>query len=102
MYQFFDDMNSIKNLGPNKIKINSFSTNVSITDKPGSWFLHKRNICRKLINENSYQNILIYCIGYVTPNSVKSLFLIINKINGYIKERNGNKYLRKRLKNLLD
>ena len=24
----------------------------------------------------------------MTPNSVKSLFLIINKINGYIKERN--------------
>ena len=26
-------------------------------------------------------------------NSVKPLYLIINKINGYIEESNGNKYL---------
>ena len=41
----------------------------------------------------SYENILIYYIGYVTPTSVKPLYLIINKVNGYIDEYNGNKYL---------
>ena len=43
----------------------------------------------------------IDCIGYkmvrdlscATPNSIKSLHLIINKINGYIEESNENKYL---------
>ena len=30
---------------------------------------------------------------YVTPNCVKPLHLIINKINGYIEEDNENKYL---------
>ena len=30
---------------------------------------------------------------HYTTNSVKSLYLIINKINGYIKERNPNKEL---------
>ena len=45
------------------------------------------------IDEKSYKNILIYCVGYMTPNSVKPLWLIINKINGYIEESNRNKYL---------
>ena len=43
----------------------------------------------------------IYCIGYVTVKdsdygkikSVKSLYLIINKVDGYFREINGNKYL---------
>ena len=29
----------------------------------------------------------------MTPNNVKSFYLIINKINGYIEKSNGNKYL---------
>ena len=45
-------------------------------------------------------NIIIYHIGYMTIkdvsyvkfNSVNPLYLI-NKINGYIEERNGNKHL---------
>ena len=45
------------------------------------------------IDEKSYKNILIYCVGYMTPNNVKPLWLIINKINGYIEESNRNKYL---------
>ena len=59
-------MVNIKNLDPNKIKI----------------------------NENSYKNIFIKNISYVTANSVKPLHLayIINEINGLIKE-NRNKYL---------
>ena len=66
----FDD---IKNLDSNKIKI----------------------------DKKSYINILICYIGYVTlkdlscirNNIVNPLYLIINKINGYIEESNGNKYL---------
>ena len=72
-YYFFDDMINIKNLDLNKIKI----------------------------GEKSCKCILIYCIEYVTLknkecvkiNSANTLYLIINKINGYIKESNGNKYL---------
>lgn len=37
--------------------------------------------------------ILTYYVGHVTPNSVKPLHLIINKINGSIEESNGSKYL---------
>ena len=63
----------IRNLDPNKIKI----------------------------NENSYKNILIYHIVYVpiknlsytTINSVNPLYLIINKINGYIEESTRKNYL---------
>ena len=45
------------------------------------------------IVENSYKNILIYHISYATPNSVKPLCFIINKVNGYIDKYNGNRYL---------
>ena len=62
---FFGDRINVKNLDPNKIKL----------------------------NEKSYKNILIYYVGYVTPNSAKLLKLIINKVNGYIEESNGNKYI---------
>ena len=71
MYYFFNDIINMKNFDPNKTKI----------------------------DEKSYKNILIYCIGYVTIkdlkyvkiNSVKPLYLIINKMNGYFKEINKNK-----------
>ena len=53
------------------------------------------------IDKESYKNIDIYYIGYITmkdPNYVKissvtPLYLIIDKGYGYIKEENGNKYL---------
>ena len=64
-YYFFNDMLNIKNLDPNKIKI----------------------------DEKSCKSILIYYVAYVTLYSVKPLYLIINKMNEYIKECNGNKYL---------
>ena len=32
-------------------------------------------------------------LNYATVNSVNPLYLIINKVNGYIEEINGNKYL---------
>ena len=72
-YYFFHDINNIKNFDLNNIKI----------------------------NEKSYKNILIYYIGYVTIknskylkiNSVNSLHLIFNKVNGYFEEIDGSKYL---------
>ena len=72
-FYFFNDMINIKNLDPNKIKI----------------------------DEKSYENIPIYDIGYVTVKnlryikieSVNPLYLIIFKIKGRIKESSGNKYL---------
>ena len=53
------------------------------------------------IDENSYKNIIIYHIGYVTIrdskyvkiNSVNPLYLIFSKVNGYFEEINKNKYL---------
>ena len=49
----------------------------------------------------SYKNILIYYTGYETIkdskyikiNSVTPLYIIINKVNWYIEEINGDKYL---------
>ena len=66
-YYFFDDMISVKVLNPNKNKLD---------EKP-----HK----------NIYY--VLYYVGYVTPNSVKPLHFITNKINEYIEESNGSKYL---------
>ena len=57
-------MINIKSFNPNKIKI------------------HKK----------SYKIILIYYIGYVTANSVRFLYPVINKINEYVEESNGNEY----------
>ena len=72
-YYFFNDIINIKKFDPNNIKI----------------------------DENSYKNISIYYIGYVTikdlkylkNSSVNPLYLIFNKVNGYFEEINGNKYL---------
>ena len=65
-YYFLNDMINIKNFDPNNIKI----------------------------DENSYKNILIYCIGYVKIKdlkyvkiySVNPLYLIFNKVNVYFEE----------------
>ena len=70
-YYFFDDIINMKNIDPNKIKI------------------HK----------NSYKNILFYYIRYVKikdskyikSNSVNPLYLIINRVHGYIEKINKNK-----------
>ena len=52
------------------------------------------------IDKTSYKNIDIYYIGYITMknleyvniHSAKSLYLIFDKVDGYIEECNGNKY----------
>ena len=72
-YYFLDVIINIKNFDRNKIKI----------------------------DEKSYNNIIIYCIRYVTTkdskyvkiNSLNPLYLIINKVNGYFEEINKDKYL---------
>ena len=51
--------------------------------------------------KKSYKNINIYYIGYITIkdpeyvkiHSVNPLYFIIDKADGYIEERNGNRYL---------
>ena len=53
------------------------------------------------IDKNSYNNIDVYYIGYITMKdsdyvkikSVNPLCLIIREVDRYIKEKNGNKYL---------
>ena len=44
-------------------------------------------------DEKSHKKIIVEYIGYVTQNNVKPLYLIINKINGYVEENNWNIYL---------
>ena len=73
-YYFFDDMIDIRNFQPDLLKIDK---------KP-------------------YKNIGIYFISYITMkkfndcehiHSVNRLYLIINSVTGYFKEKNGKKYL---------
>ena len=54
------------------------------------------------IDKKSCKDIGIWCIGYITIkniddfeniHSVNSLYLMIGKLDGYIKENNGDKYL---------
>ena len=54
------------------------------------------------IDKKSYKNIGIYHIGYITIKSISDceninsgnpLYLMIDKVDGYIEESNGNKYL---------
>ena len=53
------------------------------------------------IDKNSYENIAIYNVGYITRkkidnyeniHSVNPLYLMIGKVLGNIEENNGNKY----------
>ena len=37
--------------------------------------------------------MMVKNLSYITIERVNALYLIINKINGYIEESNGNKYL---------
>ena len=66
------------------------------------WSIWKILIQVKIkIDETSYKNIHIYYIGYMTIKDfsyaiikgVNPIYHIINKINGWIEESNGDKYL---------
>ena len=54
------------------------------------------------IGKKSYKNIDVYYIGYITirdigdyesVHSVNPLYFIVGEVDGYIEEKNGNKYL---------
>ena len=73
-YYFYNDIINLKYFEPNLLKI----------------------------DKKSYKNIGIYNIGYITIKkiddyeniySVNPLYLQVNHANGYIEEKNGNKYL---------
>ena len=73
-YYFFNDMINIKNVNSSLLKI----------------------------EKKSCKHIDIYYIGYITiksigdyesMNNVHPLYLIVGKADGYIEEKNGNKYL---------
>ena len=60
------------------------------------------------MDKNSYKNILIYYIGYVTRknskyvkiNNVNISYFIFSIVKGYFQEINGNKYLKLVLNNV--
>ena len=54
------------------------------------WFKYPNTL---KIDEESYSNILIYYIFYVTTISTKPLHFIINNANGHIEENKRKKYL---------
>ena len=73
-YYFYNDMINLKKFQPNLLKI----------------------------DRKSYKNIGIYNIGYITIKkiddyesiySVNPLYLRVNNTNGYIEQKDGNKYL---------
>ena len=72
-YYLFDDMKNIKNFDPIRIRIDKKSNKNIITNQIGY--------------------IAIKNVGYVKINRVNSLYFIIDKVDEYIEERNGNKYL---------
>ena len=53
----------------------------------------KKSSSEKYQDKKPYKNLLIYFCDYVARNSIIPLKFIINKINWYIEEHNGNKYL---------
>ena len=48
---------------------------------------------KRWLDKENHIKIFIYCIGYETFEVVKPLYIIFNKINGYIEDNNGSKYL---------
>ena len=68
-YCFFNDIINIKDFDPNNIKIDEKSY------------------------KNVYYNVTIKDSKYLQINSVNSLHLMFNKMNGYFEEINENKYL---------
>ena len=70
-YYFYNDSTNIKDFDPKLLKL----------------------------DKKSYKNIDIYYIGYITrkykykSNSVNPLYLLVHRIDGFIEEKRGNKYL---------
>ena len=55
--------------------------------------INNLNLNNILLNEKSYQNILIYNIWYKTPYGAKPLGIIYDKVDGFIRKYDGIKYL---------
>ena len=55
--------------------------------------INNLNLNNILLNEKSYQNILIYNISYKTPYGAKPLDIIYDKVDGFIRKYDGIKYL---------
>ena len=51
------------------------------------------NLTSMKVDKKLCKGILIYCIGYETSDGLKPLYIIFNKLNGYIEDNNGSKYL---------
>ena len=70
-YYFYDDLINIKNFNPKLLKL----------------------------DKKSFNDISMYYIGYVTKkpkyniNNVNPLYLVIDKTDGFIEEKEGDKYL---------
>ena len=70
-YYFCNDLINIKDFEPNLLKL----------------------------DKKSFKNIGVYCIGYITKkdeykiNSVNALHLLAHRIDGFIEEKEGSKYL---------
>ena len=70
-YYFYNDLINIKDFDPKLLKL----------------------------GKKSYKNIDIYYIGYITKkheykiSSVNPLYLLVHRIDGFIEEKRGNKYL---------
>ena len=70
-YYFYNDLNNLENFNPSLLKL----------------------------DKKSSMDINIYYIGYVTRkpeyniNSVNPLYLLIKELDGFIDEKEGNKYL---------
>ena len=47
----------------------------------------------KLLDERSYENILVYDVSYKTSICVKPLCIIYNKVDGFVRDYSETKYL---------
>ena len=47
----------------------------------------------KLLDERSYENILVYDVSYKTLIYVKPLCIIYNKVDGFVRDYSETKYL---------
>ena len=85
-------MGNIKEINIKNLTYYSFHNMISIQD-------FDPNLLK--IDKKLYKNINIYYIGDITMKdsdhvkikSVNLLYLMIGKVNGYIEEKNGSKYL---------
>ena len=79
--------NELKETDVKKCTCYYFGDIINISD------FHLNNI---LLDEKSYENILIYDVLYKKSNSAKPLLVIFDKVDGNIRKYNRNKYFKRR------